>query len=133
MSAADKDDLPTVEIKVSKVGSGQVVMHERYQVDPELAKTLIDDLTDVIAQLPQSDRRRVSKQERHLKRPDGKSFTRIDLTVQAPQPIAQPSFEQQFKLSGDVLPGGVSSPKGEASAGGDASSGGERLPKGGSI
>ena len=62
MSAIDKDDLPTVEIKVSKVGSGQVVMHERYQVDPELAKTLAEDLTAVIAQLPESDRRRITKQ-----------------------------------------------------------------------
>ena len=121
MSAVDKDDLPTVEIKVSKVGSGQVVMHERYQVDPELAKTLVDDLTDVIAQLPEVDRRRISKQERKLKRPNGQSFTRIDLTVQAPQPATQPSFEQQFKLNDGVPPSG------------DASPGGERLPKGGSI
>ena len=102
MSAVDKDDLPTVEIKVSKVGSGQVVMHERYQVDPELARTLAEDLTAVIAQLPESDRRRISKQERKLKRPDGKPFTRIDLTVQAPQPATQPSFEQQFKLNGNA-------------------------------
>ena len=105
--ATINDDLPTVEIKVSKVGSGQVVMHEQYRVDAELAKTLVDDLADAIAQLPEVDRRRITKQEHKLRRPNGQPFTRIDLTVHAPQPATQPSFEQKFK------PGGVISPRGE--------------------
>jgi hypothetical protein len=91
------DDLPTVEIKISKPRSGQVVMHERYQVAPELVNTLVDDLEDVIALLPEVDQRRIIKRKRTLKRRNGKTMTRIDLTIQPRLPVTQPSFEQQFK------------------------------------
>jgi septum formation topological specificity factor MinE len=91
------DDLPTVEIKISKARSGQVVMHERYQVAPELVSTLVDDLNEVIASLSAADQQRVTKRARQLKRRNGKTITRIDLTIRPRLPVAQPSFEQQFK------------------------------------
>ncbi len=100
-SKVPDDDLPTVEIKVSKARSGQVVMHERYQVAPELASTLVNDLNEVIALLPGADQQRIAKTERRLKRPDGKMITRIDLTIQPRRPVTQPSFEERFKTNND--------------------------------
>jgi hypothetical protein len=97
------DDLPTVEIKISKARSGQVVMHERYRVAPELADTLVDELNEVIASLSAADQQRVTKRARQLKRRNGKTITRIDLTIQPRLPVAQPSFEQQFKEAAQCL------------------------------
>ena len=91
------DDLPTIEIKISKARSGQVVMHERYQVAPELASTLVDELNEVIASLPDADQRRVTKQACKLKRCNGQAVIRVDLTIQPRLPTTAPSFEQQFK------------------------------------
>jgi hypothetical protein len=96
-STISDDDLPAIETKISKARSGQVVMHQRYQVTPELAGTLVDDLEEVIALLPEVDQRRVTKRKRTLKRRNGKTITRIDLTIQPRLPVTQPSFEQQFK------------------------------------
>jgi hypothetical protein len=96
-SPVPDDDLPTVEVKISKARSGQVVMHERYQVAPELVSILVDDLNEVIALLPDADQQRVIKRKRTLKRRNGQTITRIDLTIQPRLPVAQPSFEQQFK------------------------------------
>jgi hypothetical protein len=112
------DDLPTVEIKVSKARSGQVVMHERYQVAPELAETLANELNEVLALLPEADQRRITKTERKMKRPNGQTVTRIDLTVQPRRPVTQPSFEQQFKSEGEASPGGEVPPEGETPPGG---------------
>ncbi len=39
-----EDERPTVEVKITKAGSGEVVRHERYRVDAQLAATLVDDL-----------------------------------------------------------------------------------------
>jgi hypothetical protein len=88
------DDLPAVEIKITKAGSDEVVWYERYRVDPELAATLVDDLNEVIALLPAAQQKRITRQKRVLRRRNGRTVTRIDLTIEPRRPATQPSFQE---------------------------------------
>lgn len=80
-----------LEITVSRKGSGQLVIHETFEISPELAQELVAKMEAVMAELP--GRHRTAR----TVRPDGASVVEIELNRDAPPPIIRPNFEELFR------------------------------------
>lgn len=80
-----------LEITVSRKGSGRPVIHETFEISPELAQELVAKMEAMMAGLP--GRYRITR----TVRPDGASVVEIELNRDAPPLMVHPNFEELFR------------------------------------
>ena len=80
-----------MEITVSRKGSGRLVAHETFEINPDLAREFVAKMEAMIAELPGQHR------TNRTVRPDGATIIDIELNRDAPPPIVHPNFEELFR------------------------------------